>query len=103
MRKIIWSRKAAEDLRNIYTFYSVENKKAAFIIYQQIKTETNRLKDFPFIAAIENLLQSKPETYSSLVVRNIFKVVYHIENNNINVVAVWDCRQNPETLKESIK
>jgi len=60
MRKILWSRKAAEDLKTIYRFYSVQSENAAFTIYQQIRTETKLLRNFPYLAPIEQLLCDKP-------------------------------------------
>ena len=41
-------------------------------------------------------------TYRSLIVRKLFKVVYRIEDKTIFIVAVFDCRQNPQKLVLSV-
>ena len=33
---------------------------------------------------------------------NCYKLVYFIENDTVNVVSVFDCRQNPEVLKKRL-
>jgi hypothetical protein len=32
----------------------------------------------------------------------IFKVIYYIENEVINIAEIWDCRQAPETNVKKI-
>lgn len=61
------------------------------------------LLHFPEMAQAEPLLSEFIETYRSLLVRNAYKVVYYIKNETIFIVAVFDCRQNPEKLKKGIR
>jgi len=37
-----------------------------------------------------------------LVVRRTYKIVYFIEKDSINVVTVFDCRQNPSKMKSYV-
>ncbi|MCD7935419.1 MAG: type II toxin-antitoxin system RelE/ParE family toxin [Tannerellaceae bacterium] len=99
MRKIVWSVQAAEDLKTIYHFYEVHNRKAARSIYKRIRKETKRLAQYPYMAAIEILLIDEPAEYRSLVVLQKFKVIYVVENDKINIAHVWDCRQDPALLQ----
>jgi hypothetical protein len=52
---------------------------------------------------IEWDLSEKDEEYRSLLVRKYFKIIYFIENENIYIAAVWDCRQDPYTNINKIK
>ena len=54
------------------------------------------------MAEAEQLLQERPETFRSLVVRQTYKVVYYIEDTVIYIADVWDCRQSPEKMKKNI-
>jgi Txe/YoeB family toxin of Txe-Axe toxin-antitoxin module len=51
---------------------------------------------------IEPILEDRPQTYRSLVINHINKVVYRAEDDRIVVVAIWDCRRAPETLAGQI-
>ncbi|MCD8031113.1 MAG: type II toxin-antitoxin system RelE/ParE family toxin [Bacteroides sp.] len=103
MKKIVWSRPAIRGLKNIHSYYLTKNEKYADRLYRQIYKEVHLLADFPFLAPVESLLSGESETYRSLVVEKNFKVIYYIEDEVINIVEIWDCRQDPDRLKESIK
>jgi hypothetical protein len=55
------------------------------------------------MGTVEPLLWEFAEEYRYLVVGN-YKLVYYIDcETAIYIVAVFDCRQNPEKLKKSIE
>jgi plasmid stabilization system protein ParE len=102
--KVLWTAFAESQLDGIYDYIQTRNSRAAVEIYNDIIDESAMLGRFPKIAAIEPLLSEFPEEYRSLVVRRNYKIVYYIENETtIYVVAVFDCRQNPDKLKYIIK
>ena len=102
--KVLWTTFAESQLNDIYDYIQLKNPYAAAEIYNDILDESAMLARFPQMAAIEPLLSEFPEAYRSLVVRRNYKVVYYIDNKTtIYVVAVFDCRQNPEKLKYIIK
>jgi plasmid stabilization system protein ParE len=97
--KLIWTEFAAEQLESIYVFIKNKSEIAAVGIYNDILDEVDSLLHFPYMAPLEGLLSEFTESYRSLVVRNIYKVVYYTNNETIYIVAVFDCRQSPEKLK----
>ena len=102
--KVLWTAFAESQLDGIYCYIQTKNPYAAAEIYNDIIDESALLARFPRMAAKEPLLSEFPEEYRSLVVRRNYKVVYYIDNETVvYVVAVFDCRQNPETLKYIIK
>ena len=100
--KLLFAPEALEDMENIYRYYAEHNERHAVELYNEIIDEAKYLQRFPFLAQKEPLLEEFPETYYSLVVWRYYKLVYFIENDTINVVTVFDCRQNPETLKKRL-
>jgi len=102
--KVLWTEFAESQLDGIYDYILNINPYIAADIYNEILDETAMLEYFPQMAAIEPLLSEFPEEYRSLVVRRNYKAVYYIDcETTIYVVAVFDCRQNPEELKYIIK
>jgi len=98
--KIVWMRNAKRQLDEIYDFLEQQSPAAAVKFYNGFIDEVAKLADFPEMAPIETLLDNRQERFRSLVVGRTHKAIYFIDDEAVNVVAVWDCRQNPETLKE---
>ena len=100
---LIWTNPAAMQLENIYHFYSQKSIETATSIYNDIIDEADRLINFPEMAAVEPILADYVHIYRSLIVRKLFKVVYRIDNETIFIVAVFDCRQDPQKLTFNFK
>jgi plasmid stabilization system protein ParE len=101
-----WAIFAKQQLKNIFDYYlEVAGKKVAREIVNDIQQSTKLLASFPLMAAIEPALKEFSDTFHSLVVRHRFKVVYYIDeaNNKIVIVTIFDCRQDPNKLKEEVK
>jgi plasmid stabilization system protein ParE len=99
--KLIFSPQAREDMENIYHYYDEHSETYATELYNGILKETEILRHYPLIAQIEPLLAEFEEQYRSLIVKVNYKVVYYIENEKVNIAAVFDCRQNPQKLIKS--
>jgi len=98
---IIFSDLALEQLESIYNYLQTESNNAAVFIHNHILDEIERLKDFPQIAPIEPELIGYAHMYRSLVVEKNYKVIYYIENETIHISTLFDCRQNPQKLKDN--
>jgi plasmid stabilization system protein ParE len=99
---LLWTAFAAEQLDDIYNFLKDKSENAAINVYNDILDEVDILRNFPRIAQVEPLLLEYPEMYRSLIVRRTYKVVYYFDEETVYIVAVFDCRQNPEKLKKNI-
>ena len=100
--KLLFALEALEDMENIFHYYAEQSESYAVELYNQIIEETEQLQYFPQMAQKEPLLKEFKEDYRSLIVRTIYKIVYFVENETVNIVAVFDCRQNPKKLKNDI-
>jgi plasmid stabilization system protein ParE len=101
--KLLFAPEALEDMENIYRYYAEYSEIYAVDLYNYIIEEAELLKNFPHKAQREPLLEEYPEDYRSLIVWRSYKLVYFLEKETVNVVAVFDCRQNPEKLKKNIQ
>jgi plasmid stabilization system protein ParE len=101
--KIVWIESARTDLENIYIFIKEKNEKAAIEIHNDILNEIEALRSFPQMAAIEPAFADLPKVYRSLIVKSTYKAIYYIDGETIYIIAIWDCRQNPQILKKKLK
>lgn len=68
-------------------------------------TGTDKLAASPEMTPVEASLADAPYSYRALVVERSYKVIYRFDQKKeeIIVVALWDCRQDPEILKKKTK
>ena len=62
---------------------------------KEVKRTNRLLARNPYIGPVESLLSDLPIEYHSIVFRNINKIVYHIVDKDIEVIALWDTRREP--------
>ena len=96
MYKIKWSNEAKSDVKNIYDFVKLISVEAA-------KNLVTDIRNAPKSVVFEN--QYSADEYASqcrkIVVKN-YKILYvaDVQNKIINVITVFDTRQNPDKLSE---
>jgi len=97
--KIEWSSLAEDQLKDIYSYYSLKaSPKVARNIISKIIEKVDILLNNPFLGAKEELLSQYPQDFRFLVVDS-YKLIYWIEENSIIIASVFDCRQNPVKIK----
>ena len=98
MYKIKWSNEAKLDIKNIYDFIKLKSLEAA-------KNLVTNIRNAPKSVVFEN--QYSADEYATecrkIVVKN-YKILYiaDLHNKTINVIAVFDTRQNPEKLSDIV-
>jgi plasmid stabilization system protein ParE len=100
--KLIWGDQALEDLDTIYQSLASVNKKAAIKLYNEIIDKVEMLLSFPTIAPVLILKKDMEFPPRGLLTKNRFyKIIYFIdiENSNIYIAQIWDCRRNPDSFK----
>ena len=100
--RIVWTIQAQEDLEALYQYWQQVNANYATRLYNRLIDEAEVLLTFPKAGAQERLLVHCPGSYRSLVAGKRHKLIYTIEGEDIVVHAVWDCRQDPDTLIKKI-
>ncbi|GHV64962.1 hypothetical protein FACS1894199_04470 [Bacteroidia bacterium] len=101
-----WTAHADKSTEKIFLFYEQKSERVARKIVSEIRASAELLTAFPQISSVERFLSDRPETFRSLVVvRGLFKIIYFVNEitKEIVIVTVWDCRQNPQNLKNEIK
>lgn len=102
--KIAWSSEALLDLEELYTYYREKSETVAADIHNSILDDVALLANFPVMAPLEPMLKEMSKTYRSLVVaKGLFKVIYFAENKCVFTTHIWNCKQNPERLKISVR
>jgi plasmid stabilization system protein ParE len=103
--KVFWTQFAEDKLKDIYDYYYNKVSKAvAEKLIIGILNKTIGLEKSPLIGQREPLLADRHQEFRYLVYKN-YKIIYWVNqyNKRIEIVNVFDCRQNPEKLKNTTR
>lgn len=101
--KVKWTDFSKNELKNIFEYYK---DKASVAIARKLVTgivnETLRLQLQPTIGQEEELLKNSDKEFRYIVFKN-YKIIYFVNSqlNTIEVVDVFDTRQNPIKIKRT--
>lgn len=94
-REIRWTIRATQNKLAIYEYWTQRNKSVLYA--QKLEKLFNEIVK---IAAIYPLAGIKTEIIDVRIqIIKDFKIVYRIKGNLLEVLTIWDTRQNPEKLK----
>ncbi len=93
---VIWSEKAENTLKETakYILERFGEKNMNNFLQEVFKT-AKLLETSPNIGQIEPLLIDFSETYRSIVVNYLNKIIYRVDDSRILIVALWDVRREP--------
>jgi len=101
--KVLWSDSALSQLEDIYDYYKIgASPRVAKNIIKLLVAETTILKSNPLLGVKEPLLSERSFEYRYLI-KNNYKIIYRYNENLIRIVAVFDCRQNPNKIEKIVK
>lgn len=94
-KTIKWLPYAVECIDRICLFLAAKSPAAADQLDDAFIATASILTTFPEAGPIEPCLEQEPEGFRYLVVSNHYKLIYCLKDDCIEIVAAWDCRQNP--------
>lgn len=103
--EIFWTGFARNELKTIFDYYSAEaNPKIARRIVKKIVSSTSKLGRFHELGQIEGALAHRPQQFR-YIVRENYKLIYWVnhEESRIEIVDVFDTRQNPLKISRNTK
>lgn len=95
--KIIWQKKASDELASIYKYIEKESPQNALMVFNGIYEFVNSLNVFPYKFPKEPTILSDNIRYAVVFT---YKIVYAIENDTILILRVFNTKQNPKKLKK---
>jgi len=101
--RLLFTEDAEDHLEAAYNFREeTTSQRSAAELYNNLIDGIQILIDQPHLGRIEPLLEDAAISYRSLILLRDFKVIYHIDDQIIVVAAVYNCRQEPEKLREVV-
>ncbi len=96
--KVIWSKAALKDLKDVYDFIAESSEHYAVEIANNIYLRSNQLSNFPYSGPEQHFRKRRRKEYRYLVEGNC-KIIYSVEKDTVIIEAVFDTRQSPTKLR----
>jgi len=99
---VYWTQFAEDKLEDVFLYYSEKaSLRVARNLIDEIIIASMELSKNPFVGQKELLLTARVQEFRYLVCKN-YKLIYWVnqEKRRIEIVNVFDCRQNPQKINE---
>ena len=97
--QVIWTDLAESQLDLILQYISDNfGYDATLKLLDDVEHTNCLLATQPYIGFVEPSLVDCAKVYRCLVINKHDKVIYCVDDNTIEVVIFWDCRQNPQKM-----
>lgn len=94
--KILWRKKASDDLEAIYNYIKEESPQNAIMVFNKIYDLVNSLIVFPEKYPVEPTLNN-PDVRFAVIWS--FKIIYLSENDIVYILRIFNTKRNPNKLK----
>jgi plasmid stabilization system protein ParE len=93
-RKVIWSPQAKIDLFEILDFYYQRNGNKIYSrkLHSQLKKSVRMIQKFPKLGLKTDELNVRA------IIEGHYTLFYKLTESHIEILIIWDNRQNPEKL-----
>jgi toxin YoeB len=98
-KRIIWSERAKADKRRILTYWRRRNKSNVY------PKKLNRIFKESILAIGSSPFSGKRTNYTNAKVKIVrdYKVFYDETETTIEILTIWDTRQDPDKLENILK
>ncbi|MEP6556570.1 MAG: type II toxin-antitoxin system RelE/ParE family toxin [Ferruginibacter sp.] len=98
-RQIIWSLRAQKDKGEIFKYWSQRNKSNRYSkkLNQLFKEAVQLLREYPYIG------RSTDDDSVRIKIVKEYLLIYEFTETSINILSIWDGRQDPSKLDNILK
>jgi toxin YoeB len=95
-KKIIWSLRAQKDKRDILKYWSQRNKSNRYSkkLNQLFKVAILLISEHPYIG------RSTDDALVRIKIVKEYLLIYEVTESSINILSIWDGRQDPSKLED---
>lgn len=95
-KQIIWSRKAQNDRKEILDFWINHNQSNTYSekLDRKFREAIILIKHYPKIGKLTD------DQKARIKIVKDYLLIYEETESNINILTIWDTRQNPEKLEK---
>lgn len=95
--KVYWHKRAAAQLHQVEKYVLRDfGERTRQEFMDEVEQTTLSLANMPAMGKIDPLFAHRKQTYRSIVVRKLNKIVYYVKDDTLHIAAFWDTRCEPK-------
>ena len=95
--KIVWRKKAADELESIYSFIEESSPQNALKVFNAIFGLTESLAIFPLKFPVEPIYGNEKVRFAVIY---SYKVIYAVNNESVVILRIFHTKQHPGKLRK---
>ena len=102
--RVVWdpeAMKARTQVANYIRRQFGSKRKTRFL--QEVRQVTQQLKRSPGIGQIDPLFVDRPQTYRSVIINGLNKLVYFVSEDILYIAGFWDTRMDDGNQASNVK
>lgn len=98
-KQVIWSLRAQKDKKEILEYWYQRNKSNRYSLKlnQLFKEAIQLLREHPYIG------RATDDTTVRIKIVKEYLLIYEVTETSINILSIWDGRQDPSKLEDILK
>jgi plasmid stabilization system protein ParE len=101
--KIHWHKRAAAQLHQVEEYVLRDfGERIRQEFMDEVEQTVLSLAEMPTMGQIDPLFAHRKQTYRSIIVRRLNKVVYYVKDDTLHIAAFWDTRREPRNQAQQV-
>lgn len=97
MLKIRWHKRAVAQLHQVEDYVLSDfGERIRQEFMDEVEQTVLSLAEMPTIGKLDPLFAHRNQTYRSIIIRKLNKVVYYVKDDTLHIAAFWDTRREPK-------
>ena len=98
-KQVIWSQRAQNDKKEILDYWRQKNKSNTYSkkLNELFKESIKIILDFPHIGKVTD------DNKARIKIVREYLIIYEETKNQIFILTIWDSRQNPDKLRNTLR
>ncbi len=101
--KIHWHKRAAAQLHQVEEYVLRDfGERIRQEFMDEVEQTVLSLAEMQTMGQIDPLFAHRKQTYRSIIVRRLNKVVYYVKDDTLHIAAFWDTRREPRNQAQQV-
>lgn len=101
---IHWHKRAAAQLHQVEEYVQRDfGERIRQEFMDEVEQAVLALADMPTMGKTDPLFAHRKQTYRSIIVRRLNKIVYYVKDDILHIAAFWDTRREPKNQARQTK
>ena len=102
--KIHWHKRAAAQLHQVEEYVLRDfGERIRQEFMDEVEQTVLSLAEIPTMGQMDPLFAHRKQTYRSIIVRRMNKVVYYVKDDTLHIAAFWDTRREPRNQASQVR